>query len=381
MKLLARLFRRLRGNPRRPLAATINLDDPLVARDPFPHYEALRAEGTVHFLERHQAWLVLGQEEVERVFLQPETFSNAPYGDVDSVLLGADPPAHTRIRKIVTPYFERNLMAHLAEVAAERAAALIGPRIDVVRDYAEPLSESVAARLLGFDDLAVGEIRTAMRQATAFSDILDRIRAVAPRAPMYDRARGDGIDDAEARSLIALFWVASTKTTERVIAQCVLHILRNDGVRRALLEDPTLIGRLVDEVMRLHQPEPILRRVSRAPVELGGKLIPANAMVLLSLAAANRDPAKYDDAAELRLDRTSRRHLTFGHGIHYCIGATLGRSTVVTAMIVLLERAPHFAAAEPLDRISVVGTMMAHYIESLVVDTGARPTASAMSLV
>jgi len=364
MRFLARLF------SRRPLAATIDFDDPAVARDPFPHYEALRAGGPVHFLERHGAWLVIGHDEVQWAFLHPELLSNAPYADVDAVLLGADPPDHTRMRKIVTPYFDRETVERLAAFAAERARELLRPRMDVVRDYAEPLSESVAAQLLGFDDAAVGEIRDAMRTARSFEDLMTTLRALAPRAPMYERLRGDGVDDVEARSLVALFWVASTKTTERVIAQCALHLMHDDAVRAALRDDPALLGRFADEVMRLHQPEPVLRRAARVPLELGGKSIPAGATVYLALAAANRDPARYENPNELRLDRAVSRHLSFGHGIHYCIGATLGRATVLAAVGALLQHAPEFRAAQPLESVPIVATMMAHWIASLPIETG-----------
>ncbi|HEX2094152.1 MAG TPA: cytochrome P450 [Longimicrobiaceae bacterium] len=351
-----------------PTAATIDLDDPAVARDPFPCYEALRAAGPVQYLARHDAWIVLDHEEVKSAFMRPHLFSNRPYEDVDAVLLAADPPEHTAVRRIVSAYFSREVIERLGAFAAERAAALLKPRLDVVREYAQPLSEAVAARLLGVDDATVEAIRAAAARSPAFAQYVRELDRLADRAEMYGRLRGDGLDDGQARSLVRLLWVASTKTSERAIAQCVLRLLRHEDVRLALRDDPAKIGPFIEEVLRLHQPEPMLRRVTREAVDLGGVTIPAGAMVNLCLAAANRDPAVYEHPAELRLDRPAARHLTFGYGIHHCVGARLGRAEVTAAVRTLLLDAPRFRAAQPLDSVPYCATMTAHYIESLVVD-------------
>jgi cytochrome P450 len=349
-------------------AATIDLGALEIARDPFPHYEDLRRSGSVQFLARHDAWIVLGYDQVLSAFGQPHLFSNRPYADVDAVLLAADPPEHTAIRRLVSAYFSRDVIERLAAFAAERAAALIKPRFDVVRDYGQLLSEGVAARLLGLDDAAVHEIRGASARSVHFAQYILEIDALADRADMYRRLRADGLDDTRARSLVRLIWVASTKTTERVIAECVMLLLRHAEARAAIESDLGLIGPFIEEVMRLHQPEPMLRRWTTQEVDLGGAKIPAGSTVYLCLAAANRDPAMYERPAELRLDRATSRHLTFGSGIHYCIGATLARAELTAAVRALLVHAPRFRAAQPLESVPYCATMMAHHIESLVVD-------------
>lgn len=380
MTLLARVRRKLGALARRtrpstpPVltpatadAATIDLDAAEVARDPFPYYDALRAKGRVQFLPRHGAWIVLGHEEVQWAFLHPEVLSNKPYEDVDAVLLASDPPAHTAVRRTLNTYFARDVIERLGAFAAEHAASLLRDRMDVVADYARPVSQAVAARLIGFEDVdALRE--AAATHATHFDDYMRNLDAIAHRAAIYERLRGDGFDEARARSLVRLFWIASTATTERVIAQCVLALLRHPEARRAIEENASLLPAFIDEVMRMHQPEPNLRRLAIAEVELGGARIPAGALVYLSLAGANRDPRRYDTPNELRLDRGASRHLTFGHGIHYCIGATLGRATVTAALQTLLAEAPQFRAAQPLESVRHVTTMMAHYIESLAVE-------------
>jgi cytochrome P450 len=371
--LLSRLRARLHRQPSPAPggdAGTINLDDPAVADDPFPHYERLRAGGPVQFLRRHEAWIVLGHPELQTVFARPDLFSNRPYEDVDAVLLAADPPDHTAIRHLVAPYFRREVIERLAAFAAARAAALLAPRLDIVRDFAEPLSEAVAQQLLGCDDATVTAIRAAAVHAASFEQFTTALDGLADRTDIYARLRADGLGDAQARSLVRLFWIASTKTTERTIAQSILQLLLHPEIRAAVAADDRLIGPYIEEVMRLHQPEPMLRRRSTQAVPLGGALIPADAMVLLCLTAANRDPRAYEAPAELRLERAQPRHLTFGHGIHHCIGAMLGRAEVSAAVRALLRQAPQFRAAQPLDRVPYVANMMCHHIGHFVIDTG-----------
>jgi cytochrome P450 len=352
---------RIRGKLN-PSSKPIDFDAPEIARDPFPHYDALRARGPVQFLAHHGAWVILGQGELQWVFTHAELFSNEPYADVDAVLLAADPPEHTGVRRKLNPYFSREVIDQLGAFAAERAASLLRPRLDVVAEYARPLSEAVAARLLDFEEAS--SVR-----AADFAALVRALDAIAHRAGMYGRLRADGFEDAQARSLVRLFWIASTATTERVIARCVLALLQHPHVRAAVQQDPALQPIFIDEVMRMHQPEPMLRRLATQEVELAGARIPAGAIVYLSLAAANRDPRRYEHPHELRLDRGPSRHLTFGHGIHYCIGATLGRATVAAALRALLANAPQFRAAQPLESVRFVATMMAHYIESLTIET------------
>jgi cytochrome P450 len=351
-------------------AATIDLNAPEIGRHPFPYYDALRASGPVQFLARHDAWVVLGHHEAHWAFTRPDLFSSRPYESVDAVLLAADPPEHTVIRRIVSPYFSRDAIEQLAAFAAERAARLLGGQVDIVAGYGRPLSEAVAARLLGFEDAAVEVIRTATRRASTFVDLLRELDTVAHQARIYESLRGDGLEDARARSLVRLFWVASTATSERVIAQCVLALLQHPAERTAVQSNPALLMPFIAEVMRLHPPEPMLLRRTTCDVDLGGAHIPAASQVLLCLAAANRDPRHYQRPSELQLERTETRLLSFGHGIHHCIGVTLGRLAVAAAVRTLLTLAPRFRAAQSLDSVRYCATMMARYIESLALDAG-----------
>jgi len=184
-------------------AATIDLDAPAVARDPFPAYDLLRTTGNVQFLARHDAWIILGHEELRAAFTMPQLLSNRPYEDVDAVMLGADPPSHTAVRRIASRYFARDVIAGVGrETGATARSFLQRSRLDAVSDYAEPLSELAAARLIGLGDDVLRDIRSAATQTTSFAAYIGALRALAHRASMYDGLRNDGLGEAEARSLV-----------------------------------------------------------------------------------------------------------------------------------------------------------------------------------
>jgi cytochrome P450 len=374
MTLLVRAIRKavrvtrrvLGGNASAKPVAAIDLDAPAIAFDPFPTYDLLRATGPVQFLPHHAAWIVLGHDELRAAFLMPQLLSNRPYEDVDAVLLAADPPSHTAIRRIASRYFGREIIEAIGAQTRSAARTLLQvPALEVVSQYAALLSESAAARLIGFDEESLRELRAAEGNFRNFEQYVADLRALAHRAAMYEGLRGDGLDEAQARSLVALFWVASVKTTERTITACAYRLMTHADVRQELEHDPPATGKFIDEVLRLHQPEPMLRRLAMSPVKLGGAVIPAGAMVYLSLAAANRDPARYEQPHELRMDR-SGGHLSFGHGIHFCVGATLARTVVDAAVRALLEDGRTLQLAPHSDSVRWQAAMMVLFIERLV---------------
>ncbi|HEX7808819.1 MAG TPA: cytochrome P450, partial [Thermoanaerobaculia bacterium] len=223
------------------------------------------------------------------------------------------------------------------------AAKLLRDRLDVVSDYAAPLSRAVASEFLGFDDDAVVAILTAygasLRTASPLTEFIVTLDRIADRSAIYSRLMNDGdrvVSDAEVRSLVRLLWLAATMTTERTITRAVLRLLQHDDVRRAVSADLALLPALAEEVLRLHPPEHTVPRMTTQPLQLGGVTLPAGALVQLCVSAANRDPARFEDPAALRLDRPAARHFTFGSGVHRCIGAPLARNVVGIALKTLL---------------------------------------------
>jgi cytochrome P450 len=369
MKLLQRLrsgLRRRMAPPAQPVAAaplltpetataeTIDLADPAVALDPFPFYEALRPAGPVQWLPRNGAWIVLGHGAVKDAFARPEDFSNAPYQGVDPVLLGEDPPRQALIRRLVSRHFTPEALERLEATAARTAAASIQPEMDAVGGFSLPVSRAVAAELIGFDRATVEELVAATDAAAGGPDplagLVSTLHGFAQQAAVYRQLLKDGeglIGETEAQSLVALLWLASTTTTERVIARGVLRFVQHPDVCEAVAADPALLSPFIEEVMRLHPPEHLVPRLTTRETRLAGTTIPGGALVHLCLGAANRDPELYVDAASLRLDRAYRRHFAFGGGIHHCVGAPLARRVVAVSLAALLRRTarPRLAGA------------------------------------
>jgi cytochrome P450 len=360
MMLLQRLHTRLKGRLASPASQavaapmltpgtatsdTIDLSDPAVARDPFVFYEALRPAGPVQWLPRNGAWIVLGHGAVKEAFARPEHFSNAPYRDVDPVLLGEDPPRQALIRRLVSRHFTSDAMERLEATGARAAAASLQSEMDAVGGFSLPVSRAVAAELIGFDRATVEELVAATDAAAAGPDpltgLVSTLHGFAPRAAVFRQLLKDGegmIGEAEAHRLVALLWLASTTTTERVIARGVLRLVQHPEVREAVAADPALLSIFIEEVMRLHPPEHLVPRLTTRETQLAGVTIPGGAVVHLCLGAANRDPEHYPDAASLRLDRSYRRHFAFGGGIHHCVGAALARRVVAASLSALLRR-------------------------------------------
>ncbi|HEX9954789.1 MAG TPA: cytochrome P450 [Allosphingosinicella sp.] len=357
---------RVRNLLRRPLsfAESVDFGAPDVAADPFGAWETLREQREVHHLPRSGGWFVLSHGAVKQAFARPDIFSNAPYRDIDAVLLGEDPPKQAAARRLVSRHFTPDRLPRLEEVARDAARAAISPAFDAVGDFAQPVSRTVAARLIGFDTGTMAELEAALK---AVADqpvpvLIAALDAFASRAAVYPQLLKDGggsIGEAEARSLVRLLWLASTTTTERVIARCVLHLAQTPVLRDRVASDPGLLPALVEEVMRLHPPEHVVPRLCLEDIELGGTHIPARSAVFLCVGAANRDPAVFDSPGEVRLDRAAKRHFAFGGGIHHCVGAPLARRVVVAAIEELLDAAPALRLAHPSEPIPMFASLTA----------------------
>ncbi|MDT5293805.1 MAG: hypothetical protein QOJ76_685 [Acidobacteriota bacterium] len=368
LRLASRLRAKLIG--RQPTAAaTLDLSAPEVSRDPFPHYENLRRDGPVHFLPRQGFWLVVGYNEVYTALMRPEVFSNrvSDYQQVDRVLLGTDPPEHAAARRVVGRIFSAQALeaqAPFVERDAERLLRplLAGEPFEVMRDFAAPLVEDTAAHLIGFDESAVASIRAAHVNAPHLQGLFDSLDSIiedaADQTHVYDRLLRSGeagLAGPQARSLIRLLWIAGTTTTRRAIASSVLLLLRHTEARRRVESEPSLLPAFVEESLRLHPPERMLSRVAADEAELSGVKIAAGASVKLCVAAANRDPSRFERPASLLLERTPNRQLSFSGGIHRCVGAALARTEMLVALRVLLRLAPGFRTARPLDTLGYAG--------------------------
>ena len=366
-------------------ATGVSLIRPDVRQNPYPHYAALRRIGPVHYLHQHGFWLVLNYQDVVDGLRRPDIFDSSPGNQLDPVLLSADPPAHTRARRIMAPYLAAPAMQALEDYTRRSATRMLldGRRareFDVVCDLAAPLTEIVVGRFMG---LGNDECAALQQNVAPHRDRLDVVvdlvdewaRAHVARAPqgdgerLCDRLRRGAAPEAltadEIPSVLKLLWIAGTTTTRMLIASSVLLLLKHPAIRRALQTDLALVPSFVEEVLRFDAPEQMAWRMARQDLEIAGTRIPAGADVRFSLGAANHDPAHFDEPDVLRLRRTPNDHLAFAAGPHYCLGASLARMEARVAIETLLTGWPDFRAASHLATIWYVESLHFRALQSL----------------
>ncbi len=338
------------------------LDGEWYAADPHPHFAWLRAEAPLFWDEAAALWGVARYDDVLRVARDPTTFASRDGSRPDSPaipsMINMDDPEHRRRRALVnkglTP---RRVLDHEPKIRAicedlvARAAARGG--CDFVHDVAAPLPMIVIGDLLGVapedrdrllrwsDDLIEGTSASAppevmMRAMDAFGEYAAYHRGVAadrrthPRDDMmsalvHAEIDGQRLDDDAILQESLLILVGGDETTRHVITGGMEALLRHPAEQRKLAADPTLVPTAVEEMLRWVTPIQNMSRTATCDVALGGVTIGAGEKVLLLYPSANRDERVFADAPVFRVDRQPNEHLAFGHGAHFCLGASLAR--------------------------------------------------------
>jgi 4-methoxybenzoate monooxygenase (O-demethylating) len=367
-----------------PVSAVDPFSDEFLA-DPFRWHGELREAGPVVWLERYGVWAMGRYAEVHEALRDWATYcSSAGVGLSDfrkekpwrppSLLLEADPPEHDRARKAVaralSPRTIRELRADFAREADQLAVELVSRgTVDGVADIAEafPLRVFGAAvglpgpgggQLLAYGNMAFNafgprnELTTqSLRQAGEVGAwIADRCRreALAPGglgARIYASADDGTITDAEAALLVRSLLTAGVDTTVIGLG-CALDCLARDPAQWQLLrDDPGLAGQAFEESLRYASPVQTFFRTTTREVTVGGVTIGAGQKVLLFLAAANRDPRRWDQPDRYDLRRRANGHVAFGFGIHACVGAAMARLEGEVLLAALARRAGRLAPA------------------------------------
>ena len=356
--------------------------------NPFPLFAQVRADGPVHevrLADGHPAWLVVGYDEARAALNDPRLSKDmhaalARSGEVVAEglpgpalarhMLAVDPPDHTRLRRMAMPAFSKRRVAGLEDrvrLIVDRLlgdlAAQSGP-VDLVAGFAFPLPFTVICELLGIpkaDRADLGRwFRTLLASAgpshperVAASDAivgyLNELLDLKRRQPGEDLVtdlvvaadRDGALTEQEMASTIFQLVVAGHDTTTSLIGNGVVALLRHPEQRDALVADPDLVPRAIEECLRYDAPVPHSTfRYTTEEMRIGDVTIPAYAQVIVSLAAANRDPARYRDPETFDVRRDDGSHLAMGHGIHHCLGAPLARMEARIAFTALLARFP-----------------------------------------
>ena len=353
---------------------------PEVVVDPYPHYAHWREREPVHraptphplfpeqwFLFRHaDAQAALRDPRLGRDWHRAtEARSAAPslpeplralIAMVDSWMLFQDPPRHTELRSPLAPRFTPRALAPLEPFVAERADALLAglrgrPSFDLLSEFALPLTSGAIAEVLG---IPAGERARFVDAMRGLEPVFGGSRAQLPRAAAAaaEVARlfeplVEGPDRTQAVATAILLFGAGFATTVHAIANGVLALIRHPAECARLRADPALLPSAVEEVLRFDPPSQRSQRFALEPVELGGVRIPRGAHVVPVLGSANRDPAVFSDPDRFDVARApGAGHLTFGGGIHFCLGAWLARLEVRVALAALLRALPELALAD-----------------------------------
>jgi cytochrome P450 PksS len=322
-------------------------------------------------------------------------------------MLDLDPPDHTRLRGLVhkafTPRLIENLRGRIQEITDELLdAACKRGRLELIRDFSLPLPSIVIAELLGIpakDRHRFHRWSTALLQAPAttwgllrilpsvlaFLRYLKKLIATRQATPSDDlasalvraREEGDRLSEDELLAMFVLLLIAGHETTVNLIGNGTLALLQHPDQLERLRDDPELIKPGVEELLRYDGPLlTTTDRYAREDAEIAGVTIPRGERVFAAVASANRDEGQFESPDELDLTRDPNRHVAFGLGVHYCLGAPLARLEGQIAIGTLIRRFPDLGLAAPTSSLRRRPGVLLNCLEALPLDFAGRARAA-----
>ena len=373
------------------------LTQPVGRADPYPRYEGLRRTAPVALAE-DGAIVLTRYADCHSVLHEPRFGSpdnDEFFGSIgltnwqdlsaiwtlNSSMLLANPPRHTRLRRLVSKAFTARKVEQLRPVVAELVEGLLDQLeggADFVDTFAFPLPVAVIGELLGIPESDRAAFQPLVRDWTMILDVFDldvltRANGAATQIRSYlmdlanERRReprddlmsslvsirdddGKGLDEDELVTMAALLFSAGFETTTHLLGNGLVALLAHPEQAEVLRKDPDLAATAVEELVRFDSSVQITNRVALADTEVGGVPLPQGSRLVCYLGAANRDPERFPDPDRLDLSRRDGGPLSFGGGIHYCLGAPLARLEAQTAFSALLSRYPDLQLAEGAER-------------------------------
>ncbi|MGW5652635.1 cytochrome P450 family protein [Streptomyces humi] len=388
---------------------------PAFKADAPARYARLREHGPIHPAEFHlglTGWVVVGHDLAREALVHPALLKDAtpaaealaaagyvlhkPSVGLGAQMMEADPPEHTRLRRLAAAAFTPRRTAELAPRVEQIAHGLIDAlppvgETDLVQAFNAPLPATVIAELLGIPEEHHRDFRHWSGQAlqvaapghraalAGLHGLLADLVADKRRDPRDDllsalvavRDEEDGrLTEEELVGTAMMLVVAGHESTVNLLGNAVLALLQHPDQLRLLRERPELMPGAVEEFLRYDTSvERSTSRYAAEDIELGGVRVPRGGMVVVALGAAGRDAPQPGggDPATLDVARPGARHLAFGHGIHYCLGAPLARLEATTALRVLLARLPELELAAPVESLEWIGSGIIRGVLSLPV--------------
>ncbi|WP_065756582.1 cytochrome P450 [Bradyrhizobium paxllaeri] len=377
----------------RELAATFDLEKltPEFYADPYPTYRALRENEPVkrmpngsYFLTRYDD-LVTAYKNTKAFSSDKKKEFSPKYGDSllyehhTTSLVFNDPPAHTRVRRLIMGALSPRAIAGMEPDLVRLVDRLLDAiatkgKVDLIEDFATAIPIEVIGNLLDVPQEERGPLRDwslailgalepvigpdvfargnkAVKDFLAYLEVLVARRREKPGNPDRDvltrliqgEDNGERLTEKELLHNCIFLLNAGHETTTNLIGNGLVALLHHGGEKRRLIEDPTLIKTAVEEMLRFESSNQLGNRMTVEPFELGGIAMPAGTPVTLCIGAANRDPAQFADPERLDVSRTPNRHLAFGTGAHQCAGMALARLEGAIAIARFLARFPDYA--------------------------------------
>ncbi len=342
-------------------------------------FAQMREQEPVFYDATTRLWQVFRYEDVLTVLTDYNRFSSHAFGAVGSflqdTLVATDPPYHRKLRNLVNMAFTPRAVARLSDRITQMTQELLNAvkstgKMDVVSDMAFPLPAKVIAELLGVpsEDWNIFErwARVDSSQQTApprdsgrsmqdeMADYFSRLLAERRRAPREDlisslstaEIDGERLSEGELVNFCTLLLAAGQETTKNLIANAIVCFTDHPAAMQRLVREPELMPAAIEEVLRYLPPVWFLFRQTLTDVEIAGQQIPAHSRVLTWNASANRDERQFPDPNQFNIQREPNRHLAFGHGIHFCVGAPLARLEARIVLPMMLEQLPDLQRVE-----------------------------------
>jgi cytochrome P450 len=380
-------------------APPLDLTDPAVVADPYPAFAAARAQAPVQWHEGLQLWLafthaeanaVLRDRRLGRIWRDKEPAER--FGSFNLIhrnaILEMEPPEHTRLRRLISSAFARGHVERLRPWVQDLANSLVdgmvgrsagSEPVDVLTGMAEQLPVDVIAELLGVPQADRPLLRpwsnaivkmyeygrtteveeAAERAADEFVAYLRTLAAERRRSPGEDLLShlvqvrdgdGDRLTEDELVTTCILLLNAGHEATVNVSGNGLLALLEHPDQLQRLRDDPALLPSAIEELMRFDSPLQLFERTATEDVEVGGVTVPRGQKIAALLGSANRDPAVFEEPDRLDVGRADNPHISFGAGVHFCIGAPLARVELQASFGALLSRTSRLELGAPARR-------------------------------
>lgn len=361
-----------------------------VQEDPYRVFAHLRRNAPVSYDEKHDWWVVTKFDDIRAITTDPETYISGKgitlEDDELSVMMPnmiiSDPPRHTHLRKLVSKAFTPRRVGAMEDPIRQLANELLDEvvgqeQFDAQRELAGPVPTTVIANMIGvpkedrqkfrdWSDALIsitshqeGDRETALAKAAElygyFENVIEDRRA-NPRddlasAIVHAEIDGERLTHEEVLGSLFILLVAGNETTTNLIGNAIVLLEQYPDQRARLVEDPSLLGNAVREIVRFEPSVQVLCRTTTRPTELRGVQLPADAKIVLAWASASRDEDVYQDPDVFDVGRGITDLLAFGHGAHYCLGSSLAQLETRVLLEVLLDRLPDYRIVGELERV------------------------------